>query len=37
MSGKPYYDRQTVLAFIISFKRAHDGNSPTIREIMTAC
>jgi hypothetical protein len=34
-------DRQTpaqrVYVFIVEFKRQHDGNSPTIREIMTAC
>lgn len=29
--------RQEVLRFIISFKAAHDGNSPTYREIMADC
>lgn len=28
--------RNAMLAFIIRYKRAHDGNSPTYREIMRA-
>lgn len=31
----PKYD--LVYKFIVEFKRTHDGNSPTIREIGTAC
>ena len=35
---KPYtYDYQDVLDFIISYKQLHDGNSPTWREIASAC
>jgi SOS-response transcriptional repressor LexA len=28
--------RERLLAFIIAYKRAHDGNSPTYREMMAA-
>ena len=31
------HDLQTAFAFIISYKHANDGNSPTIREIGQAC
>ncbi len=31
------YDRDAVLSYIIAYKTANDGNSPTIREIMTGC
>lgn len=37
VDAKPVPAREKVLAFIIGYKRAHDGNSPTIREIMTDC
>lgn len=29
--------REAILAFIIQFKRANDGASPTLREICEAC
>jgi SOS-response transcriptional repressor LexA len=29
--------KAAVLRMIVAFKRAHDGNSPTYREIMRAC
>lgn len=29
--------QQEVLQFVVAFKRAHDGNSPSIREIMDGC
>jgi SOS-response transcriptional repressor LexA len=29
--------RTAVLFFIVKYKREHDGNSPTIREIMDDC
>ena len=28
---------EKVYDFILEFKRVHDGNSPTIREIVTSC
>jgi SOS-response transcriptional repressor LexA len=28
---------EAVFDFIVAYKREHDGNSPTIREIMLAC
>lgn len=31
------YPREDVLAYIIQYKTANDGNSPTIREIMIVC
>lgn len=31
------YSREKILAFIIRYKKQHDGNSPTLREIMDAC
>ena len=31
------HSRKDVLDYIIGYKIAHDGNSPTIREIMYAC
>lgn len=31
------HSRTAVLAYIIGYKRLHDGNSPTIREIADAC
>ncbi len=31
------HNRQTVLNYIIRYKKNNDGNSPTIREIMYAC
>jgi len=31
------YDTGVIYGFIIDYKRMHDGNSPTIREIMTGC
>ena len=31
------HSRQAVFDFIVSYKRANDGNSPSLREIMTAC
>jgi len=38
-SPRPYrkYDPNDVLQFIISFKRLHNGDSPTLREICEAC
>lgn len=34
-----YYPNRTqeIYRFIVQHKRAHDGNSPSIREIMAAC
>ena len=32
-----HHDSQAIFKFICDYKRAHDGNSPTIREIMRAC
>ena len=29
--------RDAILAFIIQYKRAHDGASPTLKEIAAAC
>ena len=31
------YPRADVLTYIIAYKTANDGNSPTIREIMSGC
>jgi SOS-response transcriptional repressor LexA len=31
------HDPQAVYAFIVQYKFAHDGNSPTVREIMENC
>jgi SOS-response transcriptional repressor LexA len=31
------YPREDVLTYIIAYKTANDGNSPTIREIMSGC
>ena len=31
------YSREEVLNYIIAYKTANDGNSPTMREIMRAC
>jgi SOS-response transcriptional repressor LexA len=31
------YDRGMVLNYIVEYKRWHDGNAPTIREIMAGC
>jgi len=31
------HDPETIYNFIVKFKKEHDGNSPTIREIGTAC
>ena len=31
------YPREEVLAYIIKYKTDNDGNSPTIREIMSGC
>lgn len=36
MARKIIHDRRQILQFIIGYKRAHDGNSPTLREIMQA-
>ena len=35
--SKIKYPREDVLAYIIQYKTANDGNSPTIREIMSGC
>lgn len=32
-----HHDRQQILQHIIDYKKAHDGNSPTFRNIMQAC
>jgi hypothetical protein len=29
--------QEQVFAWIVSYKRAHDGNSPTLRELMSGC
>lgn len=29
--------QQSVFGFIVAYKRDHDGNSPSVREIMAAC
>ena len=34
---KILYSRQAVLGYIVWYKTANDGNSPTIREIMAGC
>jgi hypothetical protein len=31
------YNRSTVYTYICQYKAAHDGASPTLREIMQAC
>ena len=31
------YSRQAILDYIVWYKTANDGNSPTIREIMSGC
>jgi SOS-response transcriptional repressor LexA len=31
------HDRKKVLEYIISYKIAHDGNSPSLRQMMAAC
>lgn len=31
------HNPETVYEFIVKFKKEHDGNSPTIREIGAAC
>ena len=31
------YTAQEIMRFIIRYKRQHDGNSPTVREIQDAC
>jgi SOS-response transcriptional repressor LexA len=31
------YDRHDILDYIIAYKKKHDGNSPTFRNIMQAC
>lgn len=33
----PSPNRDKIFDFIVQFKREHDGNSPSIREIMDAC
>jgi len=30
------HNRRKILQYIIDYKRTHDGNSPTVREIMDA-
>jgi len=40
--GKPKgkwqeHERMGVLRYIVHYKKMHDGNSPSIREIMQAC
>jgi hypothetical protein len=32
-----HHDPQVVFQFICEYKRANDGNSPSLREIMAAC
>ena len=32
-----HHDPQAIFEFICEYKRTHDGNSPSIREIMQAC
>lgn len=31
------YDSEAVLRWIIKYKREHDGNSPTVRELQKGC
>ena len=31
------YSRQDVMDYVVKYKTANDGNSPTIREIMSGC
>lgn len=31
------YDRQEIFDWIVAYKRSHDGNSPTVQEIMDGC
>lgn len=31
------YSLEAILAFIVAYKREHDGNSPTVREITEKC
>lgn len=31
------HDYDAVFRFIVAYKRSHDGNSPSTREIMDAC
>ena len=35
--SKIKYSRQAVMDYIVKYKTANDGNSPTIREIMSGC
>lgn len=37
MAGKRSYDYGRVVDFIVAFKKANDGNSPTFREIQAGC
>jgi len=37
MSRKNEATREAILAYIIQYKRLHDGTSPSIREIGDAC
>lgn len=38
MAANPIkHSRKAVLDYIITYKREHDGNSPSLRQMMTAC
>ncbi len=36
-SEKGFYDIQRIFNWIVQYKTEHDGNSPTLRELMRAC
>ena len=36
-SDKAIYDIQLIFNWIVEYKTAHDGNSPSLRELMRAC
>jgi hypothetical protein len=35
--ANPSHDIQMIFDWIVEYKRTHDGNSPTLREMMRAC
>lgn len=35
--AKRIYSLDDIFNFIVTYKRAHDGNSPTVRQIMESC
>ena len=37
MSDRAIYDIQPIFNWIVEYKTEHDGNSPSLRELMRAC